>query len=112
MEVSNEYLVGSQIISNNITNSLSIACRMARIYPMLANEDSESIDLSSFEIAPKKPIHKNIHIHKLAIMIAQKATSCKHSCNPIYNFHSPTTNYTLTTNILRYSKSSTSKARH
>jgi hypothetical protein len=41
MEVSNEYLVGSWIVFDNITNSLSATIRRAKKYLMLANEKSE-----------------------------------------------------------------------
>ncbi len=68
MEVSNEYLVGSWTVSNGITNYLSIVSRMARIYLVLTNEKIESVDLSNFEVTPKKLAHKSIHIHKLAIV--------------------------------------------
>jgi hypothetical protein len=68
MEVFNEYLVGNWSISNGRINSLStVGCR-PRIYLMLANRESESIDFSSFESAPKKLAHKNIHIHKPTIV--------------------------------------------
>jgi hypothetical protein len=69
MEVSNEHLVGSWIVSNNITNSLSIAGRRARIYLMSMNEKSELVDIFSFEVAPKKPTHKSIHIHNPTIVV-------------------------------------------
>jgi hypothetical protein len=72
MEVSNEYLMGSWIVSNIITNSLSMASCMAKVYLVSANGDSELVDFSSFEAAPKKPVHKNIHIHKLAIVACPK----------------------------------------
>jgi hypothetical protein len=68
MQVSNEYLVGSWNVSSRVTNSLSAASRRARIYLVSTNEESESVDISNFEIAPKKPTHKNMHIHKLAIV--------------------------------------------
>jgi hypothetical protein len=87
MEVFNEYLVGRWTVSNNITNVLSIASHKVRIYLELAKKESESIDLSSSKVAPKKPTHKSIQYINLQLWHAQKATSCKHNCNPIYNFH-------------------------
>jgi hypothetical protein len=73
MEVSNEYLVGSWIVSSSIINSLSIVGRMVRIYLVLANEKTELVDLSNFETTPKKLAHKSIHIHKLAIVACPKS---------------------------------------
>jgi hypothetical protein len=46
---------------------------MARIYLTSTNGGSELINLSNFEVAPKKPVHKTIHIHKLAIMACPKS---------------------------------------
>jgi hypothetical protein len=40
----------------------------ARIYLVSTNKENELVDLSSFETIPKKPGHKNIHIHKLVIV--------------------------------------------
>jgi len=40
---------------------------------MLANEESEIVDLSSSEATPKKPTHKSIHIHKPAIVACPKS---------------------------------------
>jgi hypothetical protein len=68
MEVSNEYLVGNWTISSSITNSLSAVGYRARIYLMSTNGKNESIDLSSYEVTPKNPAHKNIHIHKPPIV--------------------------------------------
>jgi hypothetical protein len=73
MEVANEYLVGSWTVSNSISNSLSETGHMARIYLVSTNKNNESIDLSSSEAAPNKPAHKNIHIHKLAIVACPKS---------------------------------------
>jgi len=72
MEVSNEYLVGSWTISNNITNFLSIVGHSAKIHLVSANGESELIDLSNFEAAPKKLAPKSIHIHKFAIVACPK----------------------------------------
>jgi hypothetical protein len=77
MEISIEYLMGNWIVSNNIiisssiTNFLSVAGCRARIYLVSANR--ERIDLSNSEASSKKPIHKNIHIHKLAIVACPKS---------------------------------------
>jgi len=68
MKVFNQYLVGKWTISNNITNSLSAIGRKARIHLVSANGENELVDLSNSEVAPKKPAHKSIHIHKLAIV--------------------------------------------
>jgi hypothetical protein len=64
--------VGRWIVSNNIVNSLSAIGRMARSYFMWTNKYNESVDLFSFEAAPKNPTHKSIHIHKLAIVACPK----------------------------------------
>ncbi len=72
MEVSNE-LVGNWIVSSNITNSLSIVGRRARIYLMSMNKKSELVDIFSSEIAPKKPTHKSIHIHNPTIVACPKS---------------------------------------
>jgi hypothetical protein len=68
MEVFNKYLMGNWIVSNNIINFLSIVGHRARIYLVSTNKESESIDFSNSEVAPKKPTHKNIHIHKPTIV--------------------------------------------
>jgi hypothetical protein len=68
MELFNEYLVGSWTISSNITNSLLAASHRARIYLVLANKESELVDHSNSEVAPKKPAYKSIHIHKPTIV--------------------------------------------
>jgi hypothetical protein len=68
MEVSNEYLMGSWTVSNIIISSpLAISCR-AKIYLVSTNGESGSADLSNFKVAPKKPAHKSIHIHKPRIV--------------------------------------------
>jgi hypothetical protein len=73
MEVFNEYLMGSWTVSNNIINSLlTVGCK-ARIYLILANGESEIVDISHSEIAPKKPAHKNIHIQKPTIVACPKS---------------------------------------
>jgi hypothetical protein len=82
MEVSNEYLVGSWTISKSITNFLLVAGCKARIYLVSANEETESIDLSSSKAAPKKPTHKSIHIHKLAIVACPKSHIMKTLLQP------------------------------
>ncbi len=68
MEISNGYLVGSWTIFSSIINYLSATSCKVRIYLVSTNEKSESIDLSSFEVASKTQVHKNIHIHKHAIV--------------------------------------------
>jgi hypothetical protein len=73
MEVSNEYLMGSWIVSNNITNSLSAIGHKEKKYLVSANRKSALVDISSSKSAPKKPTHKSIHIHKLAIMACPKS---------------------------------------
>jgi hypothetical protein len=46
---------------------------MAKIYLVLANKNTESIDLSRFEATPKKLGHKSIHIHKPTIVACPKS---------------------------------------
>jgi hypothetical protein len=46
---------------------------MARVYLVLANGESESVDISSSEATPKNPAHKSIHIHKPAIVACPKS---------------------------------------
>jgi hypothetical protein len=67
MEVSNEYLMDNWIVSINITNFLLVVGHRARIYFVSTSRDSELVDLSSSKVAPKKPAHKSINIHKLTI---------------------------------------------
>ncbi len=74
MEVCNEYLVGNWTISSSIINFLLITGRRARIYLVSTNGESELVDFLNFEVAPKKLVHKSIHIHNLAIV------GCPESC--------------------------------
>jgi hypothetical protein len=64
--------MGSWIIFNIITNSLLALGRKVRIYLVSANREGEIVDLSSSKATPKKPAHKSIHIHKLAIVACPK----------------------------------------
>jgi hypothetical protein len=62
-------------LSNIITNSLSTVGYWARIYLVSAHGESESelVDFSSSEVAPKKTAHKNIHICKPAIVACPRS---------------------------------------
>jgi len=68
MEVSNEYLMGSWTVSNIIISSPSATNHRARIYLVSANGESGSANFSNSKVTPKKPAHKNIHIHKPRIV--------------------------------------------
>jgi hypothetical protein len=63
-----KYLMGSWTVSINITNYLLVVCHKLRIYFVSASRVSELVDLSNSKVAPKKPTHKSINIHKPTIV--------------------------------------------